>query len=81
MLILQYGSRAGVWRILRLFKEHDMRITSYAVGQALLMNPAVGKALVDDGHEIASHGWRWVDRSGWTVEEEEDNVRKTIDGG
>lgn len=53
LLIAQYGSRSGVWRILRLFKEYTYKMTSYAVAQALEMNPSVAKALVDGGHEVA----------------------------
>lgn len=49
----QYGSRAGVWRILRLFKEYGVKCTSYMVGQALLMNPDVGRVMVQEGHEVA----------------------------
>lgn len=79
-LTTQYGSRSGVWRILRLLEKHKIPCTAYAVGQALEMNPEVGEALKEGGHEFASHGWRWIDRSAWTVEEEEDNVRKTIRG-
>ncbi|KAK4686972.1 allantoinase, partial [Tremellales sp. Uapishka_1] len=74
----EYGSRAGVWRILRLFTQKKVHCTAYAVGQALEMNPQVGEALLAGGHEFSSHGWRWVDRSGWSEEEEEENVRKTI---
>ncbi|OCF72565.1 hypothetical protein I204_06947 [Kwoniella mangroviensis CBS 8886] len=76
--LYEYGSRAGVWRILRLFQEKSVKCTAYAVGQALEMNPEVGQVLKEHGHEFASHGWRWIDRSKWTVEEEEANVRKTI---
>ncbi|KAL7418670.1 hypothetical protein Q5752_006353 [Cryptotrichosporon argae] len=76
--LYEYGSRAGVWRILRLFEQKDVRCTAYAVGQALEMNPEVGTALRRGGHEFASHGWRWIDRSAWSEEEEEANVRKTI---
>ena len=81
MCWLQYGSRAGVWRILRLFKETGVRCTSFAVGRALELNPAVAAALEAGGHEIGSHGWRWVDRSVWSVEEEVENARKAIRGG
>ncbi|RYF23370.1 MAG: hypothetical protein EOO77_02215 [Oxalobacteraceae bacterium] len=49
----QYGSRAGVWRILRLLKDHNVKCTSYMVGQALLQNPQVGEWLVREGHEVA----------------------------
>jgi peptidoglycan/xylan/chitin deacetylase (PgdA/CDA1 family) len=78
--LYEYGSRAGVWRILRLLKEYDIRCTSWAVGQALEYNPDVARAMVRDGHEVASHGWRWVDRSVWSEEEEHENVLKTIKG-
>jgi peptidoglycan/xylan/chitin deacetylase (PgdA/CDA1 family) len=50
------------------------------VGRALELNPAVAQALERDGHEIGSHGWRWVDRSTWDEEEEMENVRKAING-
>ncbi|KAK7453521.1 hypothetical protein VKT23_011801 [Stygiomarasmius scandens] len=76
--LYEYGSRAGVWRILRLFEEYDVRCTSYAIGQALELNPEVAVALEEAGHEVGSHGWRWVDRSHWTTEEEKENARKTI---
>ncbi|TFK33269.1 carbohydrate esterase family 4 protein [Crucibulum laeve] len=76
--LYEYGSRAGVWRILRLFDEYDVKCTAYAVGRALELNPEVGKSLSEAGHEVGSHGWRWVDRSKWTVEEEKENARKAI---
>jgi hypothetical protein len=56
----QYGSRAGVWRLLRLFEEFDIRCTVYANGQALEMNPQVASKFVQAKHEVASHGHRFV---------------------
>ena len=56
-----YGARAGVWRILRLFAERNLPLTIYGVGRALELNPAAARAFADAGHEIASHGWRWID--------------------
>ena len=56
-----YGARAGVWRVLRLFAERDLKLTVYGVGRALELNPAVGRAFAEAGHEVASHGWRWID--------------------
>jgi peptidoglycan/xylan/chitin deacetylase (PgdA/CDA1 family) len=50
---VQYGSRAGVWRILRLLKEYEIKVTSYMVGMALLQNPEVGEWMVREGHEVA----------------------------
>lgn len=53
-----YGSRAGVWRLFRLFNKHGMKYTLYAVGQALEKNPAVAKSSVENGHDVASHCYR-----------------------
>ena len=57
----EYGSRVGVWRILRLFAERELPLTVFAVAMALERNPAAAAAFMDAGHEIASHGWRWID--------------------
>lgn len=56
-----YGSRAGFWRLLRMFGARDLPFTCYAVGLALSRNPEAAKAMVAAGHEIASHGHRWID--------------------
>jgi allantoinase len=56
----EYGSRAGVWRVLRTFAERAMPLTIFGVAMALERNPAVAAAFVDAGHEIASHGYRWI---------------------
>lgn len=55
----EYGSRVGIWRLLNLFEKHSMRVTMYAVGLALENNMVATKAMLDGGHEIASHCWRW----------------------
>jgi putative urate catabolism protein len=58
--IYEYGSRAGVWRLLRLFARHDVPLTIFGVALAMQRNPAVVEAFLKAGHEIASHGWRWI---------------------
>jgi putative urate catabolism protein len=58
--LYEYGSRAGVWRLLRLFGERDVPLTIFGVAMAMERNPAVVEAVLRDGHEIASHGWRWI---------------------
>jgi len=58
--LYEYGSRAGVWRLLRMFREREIPLTIFGVGMALLRNPRVVEAFLRDGHEIASHGWRWI---------------------
>lgn len=58
--LYEYGARAGVWRVLRLFAHRGMPLTLFAVAMALERNPAVADACLAAGHEIASHGWRWI---------------------
>ncbi|MFO1314508.1 MAG: allantoinase PuuE [Burkholderiales bacterium] len=58
--LYEYGARAGVWRILRLFRARRMPLTVFGVAMALARQPAVVDAFLADGHEIASHGWRWI---------------------
>ncbi len=58
--LYEYGSRAGVWRLLRVFKERALPITVFGVAMALERNPEAVAAMVEAGHEIASHGWRWI---------------------
>ena len=54
--IYEYGSRAGVWRLLRLFERFGVPVTVFGVALALQRNPAVVEAFLEAGHEIASHG-------------------------
>jgi putative urate catabolism protein len=58
--LYEYGSRVGVWRLLRLFEAKDIPLTIFAVAMAAERHPAVIKAMVEAGHEIASHGFRWI---------------------
>jgi putative urate catabolism protein len=58
--LYEYGARAGVWRVLRLFAAHGMPLTIFAVAMALERNPAVAQACLAAGHEIACHGYRWI---------------------
>jgi putative urate catabolism protein len=58
--IYEYGSRVGVWRLLRLFERKKVPLTVYAVAMAAERHPQVIKAMVEAGHEIASHGYRWI---------------------
>jgi len=75
----EYGSRAGFWRIMRLFRERGLKFTSYAVGRALEFNPAAARAMAEEGHEIASHGYRWINYQNMPEETEREHVRKAID--
>jgi allantoinase len=77
--LYEYGSRAGVWRLLRLFEERRIPITVFAVAMALERNPDAAHAMAAQGHEVASHGWRWIDYQ--TIDEatEREHMRRAVD--
>ena len=77
--MFDYGARAGVWRILRLFRERGLPLTAFAAGRALELNPEIGRRLAADGHEIAGHGYRWIDYHGIPEAEEREHIQRTID--
>ena len=56
----EYGSRAGVWRVLREFERRGLPLTMFGVTMALERNPELVAAVLAGGHEIACHGWRWI---------------------
>jgi allantoinase len=58
--IYEYGSRVGVWRILREFERRRLPLTAFAVSMALQRHPELTEALLEGDHEIACHAWRWV---------------------
>src|SRR3546814_6774513 len=58
--IYEYGSRAGVWRLLREFEKRRLPLTVFAIGMALERNPEAARAFVELGLEIACHGYRWI---------------------
>jgi len=58
--IYEYGSRVGVWRILREFERRGLPLTVFGISMALQRHPDVTQAFVELGHEIACHGWRWI---------------------
>ena len=62
--IYEYGSRVGVWRILREFERRGLPLTVFGVAMALERCPEVAAAFGEAGHEIACHGWRWISYQG-----------------
>jgi len=77
--MFEYGSRAGFWRIHRIFTSHGLPLTVYAVGQALERNPDAARAMVDAGWEVASHGYRWIDYIEWDEDAEREHFRLAIE--
>ena len=68
--IYEYGSRAGFWRLWRLFTARAMPVTVYAVAMALQRNAEAVAGMKEAGWEIASHGLRWIDYKDFSREEE-----------
>lgn len=75
--LFDFGSRVGVWRLLRLFEQHNIPLTAFACGRALELNPELGMALAEQGHEIAGHGYRWIDYRYVSREVERDHIQRT----
>lgn len=77
--IYEYGSRAGVWRLMRLFEKYDIPITVFAVAAALEKYPDIAKAFVDAGHEVCSHGLRWINYQDVDIETERAHMQEAIE--
>ena len=76
--IYEYGSRAGVWRILRLFKEFDVPITIFAVALAIARNRELADYLVDKNYDICAHGFRWIDYQYVDEKTEREHIKDCI---
>ena len=72
--IYEYGSRAGVWRILREFEDRKLPLTVFGVSMALQRHPELTAALQQLGHEIACHGWRWITYQNMAEAEEREHL-------
>ena len=78
--LFEYGSRAGLWRVLREFRGRKLPLTVFAVAMALERNPAAAAAMIADGHEIACHGWRWITYQQTDEATERDHMQKAVAG-
>jgi len=85
--LYEYGSRAGFWRLQRLFEKANVPCTVFAVGMALERNPAVCECLKrmmtlptsSSDWEVASHGYRWIDYQNVDVDTEREHIRRTVE--
>jgi len=77
--LYEYGSRVGVWRILELFRRKEIPLTLFAVAMAIERNPAVAEAAMKAGHEICSHGYRWIDYRNVPEDVEREHLAKAIE--
>jgi allantoinase len=77
--IYEYGSRAGVWRILREFEKRGLPLTVFGVSMALQRCPEVTQAFVELGHEIACHGWKWIHYQNVPEDVEREHMRTAME--
>jgi OHCU decarboxylase len=76
--IYEYGSRAGFWRLWRIFTERRMPVTVYGIATAMQRNPDAVAAMKEAGWEIASHGLKWIDYKDFTSEEERAHIAEAV---
>ncbi len=75
----EYGSRVGVWRLLNLFERYGVKTTFYCCAVALERNPEVARAIVERGHEVCGHGYRWQEYHSMDRDSELDSIRRTVE--
>lgn len=75
----EYGTRAGWPRIRRLLRDYGARGTVNAIGRSLMISPWLVREAVEDGHEIAAHGWRWERHANMTEAEERIAIARTVE--
>ena len=76
----EYGPRVGCWRLIRIFKKFDVRISVLAVVRGLQRAPELARAFVEEGHEIVSHGWRWIDYTKMDEGQERKHIALATEG-
>jgi allantoinase len=76
--IYEYGSRAGVWRILREFEKRGLPLTVFGVAMAMQRHPELTSAFEELGHEIACHGLRWIHYQNIDEETERRHMREAV---
>ncbi|MBB5685707.1 allantoinase PuuE [Sphingobium boeckii] len=77
--LYEYGSRAGFWRLHRLFAARQVPVTVFGVATAMEMNPTVVEAMLKADWEIASHGYRWIDYQHVAEEMEREHIARAIE--
>ncbi|GAB4525188.1 MAG: allantoinase PuuE [Pleurocapsa sp.] len=76
--VYEYGSRAGFWRLMRLFKTKEIPVTIFGAALALERNPAAAEAIVEAGYDICCHGWRWIGYHLLDEAEEREHIQKAV---
>jgi allantoinase len=75
----EFGSRVGFWRVMRLFAERGLPMTIFGCALALERNPRAVEAIVAAGHDICSHGWRWIEHFRLSEAEEREHIARAVE--
>jgi allantoinase len=77
--VFEYGSRRGVWRLLNIFRDFSVHVSILGVARAIEQHPELARAFVERGHEIVSHGYRWIDYCSVPENVELDHIYRAVD--
>jgi allantoinase len=75
----EFGSRVGFWRLMRIFAERRLNVTVFGSALALERNPDAAAAIVDAGHDVCCHGWRWIKQWLLTEDVERQHIRRAVE--
>jgi len=75
----EYGSRAGVWRLARIYDGAGVPVTVSASAVALELNPAVAAWMRERDHDLLGHGWRWIEHWHMSRDEEREQLRRAVE--
>jgi allantoinase len=76
--VFEFGSRRGAWRVLDVLRDFSVTVSVLGVARALEQNPELARAFVTRGHEVVSHGYRWIDYGVVPEDVERDHIRRAV---
>ena len=77
--VFEFGSRRGVWRVLDVFRDFSIKVSVLGVARALKQNPDLARAFITRGHEVVSHGYRWIDYCSVAEDTEREHIRRAFE--
>jgi allantoinase len=76
--VFEYGSRRGVWRLLDVFRDFSVNVSVLGVARGLEQTPDLARAFIERGHEVVSHGYRWIDYGEVPEDVERDHIQRAV---
>ncbi|MES2710927.1 MAG: allantoinase PuuE [Pseudomonadota bacterium] len=77
--MFEFGTRVGFWRIMRTFAQRNLPLTVFACALAIERNPPAAAAILEAGHDICCHGWRWEEHYRLDRETERQHIRMAVE--